>query len=216
VYTVVKPENSAELLHGVADYYGTKIRAHGATARGVDWNSKASQLIRFSQLAKIIKTSGRISINDLGCGYGAFFDYLTALAVQVRYRGVDISPDMVEAARLRHANQSRFDASIGDRCPGKADYTVASGIFNVRLAVDDETWLKHFHSSIDHMDAVSTRGFAFNCLTKYSDPELVRPDLFYADPCSVFDRCKRMYSRNVALLHDYGLFEFTILVRKDV
>jgi len=30
----------------------------------------------------------------------------------------------------------------------------------------------------------------------------------------LFDYCKRTYSRDVALLHDYGLYEFTILVRK--
>jgi hypothetical protein len=29
-----------------------------------------------------------------------------------------------------------------------------------------------------------------------------------------FDHCKRNFSRQVALLHDYGLWEFTILVRK--
>jgi hypothetical protein len=32
----------------------------------------------------------------------------------------------------------------------------------------------------------------------------------------VFDLCKRRHSRNVALLHDYGLYAFTVLVRKDV
>ena len=38
--------------------------------------------------------------------------------------------------------------------------------------------------------------------------------LYYADPGRLFDLCKRRYSRNIALLHDYGLYEFTILVRK--
>ena len=42
----------------------------------------------------------------------------------------------------------------------------------------------------------------------------MRPDLYYPDPGAVFDRCMRRYSRHVALLHDYGLYEFTILVRK--
>ncbi len=55
----------------------------------------------------------------------------------------------------------------------------------------------------------------FNCLTSYSDPEKKRDELYYADPCALFDMCKRRYSRQVALLHDYGLYEFTILVRSD-
>ena len=58
-------------------------------------------------------------------------------------------------------------------------------------------------------------GFAFNCLTSYSDAHKMRDYLYYADPCALFDLCKRRYSRYVALLHDYKLYEFTILVRKQ-
>ena len=54
----------------------------------------------------------------------------------------------------------------------------------------------------------------YNLLTKYSDKEFMQSYLYYADPCALFDLCKRRYSRHVALLHDYGLYEFTILVRK--
>ena len=35
-----------------------------------------------------------------------------------------------------------------------------------------------------------------------------------ADPLEAFDRCKRTYSRFVTLLHDYPLYEFTIIVRR--
>jgi hypothetical protein len=52
-------------------------------------------------------------------------------------------------------------------------------------------------------------------LTSYSDPGRMRPDLYYGDPREYFDLCKRKYSRHVALLHDYGLYEFTIIVRTN-
>ena len=64
------------------------------------------------------------------------------------------------------------------------------------------------------MNDVSLKGFAFNVLTLYSDVEKRRFDLHYADPLALFDHCKRYYSRFVTLLHDYPLYEFTILVRK--
>jgi hypothetical protein len=51
-------------------------------------------------------------------------------------------------------------------------------------------------------------------LTSYSDPDRMRSDLYYGDPCLFFDHCKRTYSKQVALLHDYGLYEFTVIVRK--
>ena len=42
----------------------------------------------------------------------------------------------------------------------------------------------------------------------------LRPDLYFADPLFYFDFCKRTFALDVALLHDYGLYDFTILVRK--
>jgi hypothetical protein len=64
------------------------------------------------------------------------------------------------------------------------------------------------------MNDLAIRGMAFNFLTKYSDAEFMRPDLYYADPCFFFDYCKKNFSKNVALLHDYKIYDFTILIRK--
>ena len=97
-----------------------------------------------------------------------------------------------------------------------ADYGIASGIFNVRLRRNDAEWRDYLEDTLDGLDLTSRRGFAFNCLTSYSDADKMRDYLYYADPCTLFDLCKRRYSRYVALLHDYGLYEFTILVRKHL
>jgi hypothetical protein len=50
-------------------------------------------------------------------------------------------------------------------------------------------------------------------LTIYSDQEKMRPDLYYGDPSWFFDHCKRRFSRNVALLHDYELYDWTMAVK---
>jgi hypothetical protein len=69
--------------------------------------------------------------------------------------------------------------------------------------------------SLKRFNDLSRKGFASNFLTKYSDADRMRPDLYYADPLYLFDYCKRNFSRNVALLHDYRIYDFTILNRKD-
>ena len=68
---------------------------------------------------------------------------------------------------------------------------------------------------LDEFNRLSRRGFSSNFLTKYSDADKMRPDLYYADPLFLFDYCKRNFSRNIALLHDYRLYDFTLLIRKD-
>lgn len=201
-------------LVGIDRYYGEKVLAHGATPQGVDWNSGQSQELRFDQLLKLCDPDAPFSINDIGCGYGRLYAYLKQAGADCDYLGVDISPAMIEAARAAHAAdpKARFVQGIAPR--RVADYSVASGIFNVRLQVPDGPWERWILEMLDILDESSSRGFAFNCLTKYSDPDRMRAELYYADPCRLFDHCKLNHSRNVALLHDYGLFEFTILVRK--
>lgn len=208
-------DSSNSLLDEVAAYYAEKLAEHGATPRGVDWNGEQSQIVRFAQLCKIINPeTPNFSLNDLGCGYGALLHYLRDNHANCTYLGVDVSQEMITVAEKRHAavDQARFITATE---PGvAADYGLASGIFNVRLGRSDAEWFDYLQATLDVLDRTSSLGFAFNCLTSYSDAEKKRDYLYYADPCQLFDLCKRRYSRQVTLLHDYGLYEFTILVKK--
>ena len=121
---------------------------------------------------------------------------------------------MIRSAELRYQGIPQALFVLSSQPDGAADYGVASGIFNVRLGRSDAEWRAYLEATLDNLDRTSRLGFSFNCLTSYSDAEKMRDYLYYADPCALFDLCKRRYSRNVALLHDYGLYEFTILVRK--
>ncbi|WP_454764696.1 class I SAM-dependent methyltransferase [Cupriavidus campinensis] len=203
------------LLNDVADYYATKLAEHGDTPHGVDWNGEEGQFLRFEQLTRIIAGDAlSFSIVDLGCGYGALIEYLRGKFSSFQFTGVDVAEDMVQAAQQRYGDDESTRFIVGSEPDGVVDYVVASGIFNVRMGRTDAEWLDHVKATLDVMDRTSRRGFAFNCLTAYSDAEKMRDTLYYADPCRLFDLCKRQFSRNVALLHDYGLYEFTILVRK--
>jgi len=207
--------DKSRLLADVARYYSDKLAVHGETPQGVDWNGEAGQVLRFEQLARVVSGTGGFSINDLGCGYGALLEYLVARFGQVEYTGCDISADMVESARRRYKDIPGARFVTAAEPPEVADYSVASGILNVRQCCAHDEWREYADSVVQVLDRSSRRGFAFNCLTSYSDEDRKRADLYYEDPCRMFDLCKRRYSRNVALLHDYGLYEFTVIVRKE-
>ncbi|MDR7152554.1 SAM-dependent methyltransferase [Hydrogenophaga palleronii] len=207
--------NKTKLLDEVAAYYTEKLAEHGETPRGVDWNGEESQTVRFEQLCKIIDINASgFSLNDLGCGYGALFKFLSHKYRQFSYLGVDVSEEMTHAAQVRHAASGNARFITGSEPDVVSDYGLASGIFNVRLERTDTEWYEYLKETLDQLDQSSRFGFSFNCLTSYSDEDKKRNYLYYADPCRLFDFCKRHYSKNVALLHDYGLYEFTILVRK--
>jgi hypothetical protein len=177
----------------------------------VDWNSPESQELRFEQLLRIVEHEpGRFSLNDFGCGYGALFGYVRAHGLDVDYRGFDLSEAMLGHARAEYPGAAFVGAA--DELE-RADYTVASGIFNVKLATPAEAWRRYVLDTLKTMAGLSGKGFAFNMLTSYSDADRMRDDLYYGDPRFFFDHCKREHARNVALLHDYGLYEFTMIVR---
>jgi SAM-dependent methyltransferase len=205
-----------DILAEVSKYYSAKLAEHGETPLGVDWNSEESQVLRFDQLVKVIQSPAGFSLNDLGCGYGSLLEYMNSRYRDFSYFGYDVSEDMVGAAQDRYAKSTNAHFAVTAEPPVAADYGIASGIFNVRLGRSDIEWRAYLEATLEVLNRTSRLGFSFNCLTSYSDAERMRDYLYYADPCAIFDLCKRRYSRHVALLHDYGLYEFTILVRKEL
>lgn len=196
-------------------YYAPALAKYGASPEGVNWNSAEAQENRFDQFVKLLPADAPFSLNDYGCGYGALADYLADAGRQVDYHGFDVSEPMIELARSSTKSPAaRFTTQLDDLRP--ADFTVANGVFTLQLDTPDDAWLDYVLGQIGVIANLSTQGFGFNLLTSYSDPDRRRPDLYYADPTFYFDYCKRTFSRNVALLHDYGEWEFTIWVRLDL
>lgn len=206
----------AAIHAAVVRYYDGRLREFGATPRGVDWNGSESQALRFRQLLQVLDADdrGAVSLTDYGCGYGALVDHLREHGPVGRYCGFDLSETMIEAARRRHADTAWASFTTDPAALPEADYTVASGIFNVRLDHPSETWTRYVLETLDVLHASCRRGFAFNVLSTVSDPDRRRPDLFYADPAELLTHCQQRYSRRVALLHDTPLYELTLIVRK--
>lgn len=201
----------AAILDRVSRYYGEKVREHGPTAAGADWKSAEQQALRFDQLLKVCDTEPPYSLNDYGCGYGALADHLVSRGLACDYRGFDICPEMIAEARRLHAGAPQCRFCDDEQLLSPADYTVASGIFNVKGDASHEQWTNYLHDTVSRIAARSRRGFAFNVLTKHVD--FRRDGLYYADPGALLDFCATRCSRRVTVLHDYGLFEFTLIVR---
>lgn len=206
----------SNIINDVSCYYSNKVEKHGPTPLGVDWNSKHGQDLRFEKLSIAIQKADYFTINDLGCGYGAYYKYLSMNYKNFSYYGYDISSSMIATARHQLSGQNDAEYIVASEPLMTADYSIASGIFNVRLDHDDMKWWLYIEKTLDSLNAKSIRAFSFNCLTHYSDRDKMKEYLFYADPCKIFDHCKKKYSNYVALFHDYELYEFTIVVRKTI
>jgi SAM-dependent methyltransferase len=204
-----------QALEGIRSLFDQAIKTHGATPRGSDWNSEETQFLRFAQLLKLHTDKTQpFSIIDYGCGYGALVKFLVQEGYDFTYTGYDMTPSALETA------QKTFDLpnctwTSDWTTVQPADYVVCSGIFNIKFKdTPAEEWYQYMLDTVQSMWAKSQKGLSFNALTSYSDAAYMREDLYYPDPLQVFDFCKRNLSKQVALLHDYGIYDFTILVRR--
>ena len=211
------------MISEVLDFYRGKFSQHGPTALGVGWPGEDRQGVMFDQILRICASprSGvrdtHFSLLDYGSGYGALLKHLLENSWNFdRYIGFDLLPEMVAAGKeLFRSYEAVAEFTQDSAALSPADYVVCTGMLNVKQDAAPADWQTFVLQALDRMWFLAKKGLAFNSLTSYSEPEKMRNDLFYADPCFLFDYCKRNFSRHVALLHDYGLWEFTILVRRE-
>lgn len=204
------------LVHAkIADYYTEKVKAFGCTPHGVDWTCQATQEMRFVQLLKVCDFSAPFSINDLGCGYGALAAFLHRRhgARAVDYLGIDLSGDMVRRARRRCRVPGAVRFVKGSAAPRTADYSVASGIFNVQLDTSDEDWDAFIRSTLRQLWTASRHGFAVNFVAAPMDGLAVTRGLYTTPPDRWADYCADHFGAHVQVIDGYGMREFSLLVR---
>lgn len=203
-------------LSQVEQLYSTNLKEKGVNSTAVGWNSCECQQLRFDKLASlVIEEECPFSVNDYGCGFGSLLLYLAERGHRISaYNGYDISSEMLDEACRQLAGQQGTHLNMinTNQVHTQADFGFVSGTFNVRFDASKETWQEFIETKLRELDANCTKGFSFNLLTSYVDWE--EPHLFYGDPCYWFDFCKRSFSRKVTLLHDYNLWEWTIVVDK--
>ncbi len=203
-------------LSGIAALYSDGLRTHGRSPKSLGWKDTAGQSLRFSKLRQVLlpqDAKAGIRVIDWGCGYGAMFGYLKRHGVRVlAYDGYDISRSMIDEAR-QTIDDPRATFIHSDRVKRAADYAFVSGTFNVRLRANRAVWTRHIERTLMALAAKCTKGLAFNLLTTHVDWKV--PHLYYGDPSYFFTFCKRHIARNIVLLHDYPLYEWTLLIRKD-
>ena len=133
----------------------------------------------------------------------------------IDYRGFDVSEAMIDAARTRHAGFVGAAFTTETRRTAARRFAVASGIFNVKLRHPVDEWRAYVLETLGRdRCAQHARICVQHAVHVFGSGTAAETICSTADPCEMFDLCKRRFATRVALLHDYPLFEFTVIVRK--
>ena len=206
---------SQRFLKNIEQYYSEKIERYGPVAQGVDWKDQDSHQLRHFQMARILPPSS-FEICDVGCGYGDFYTFLKNSYTDFTFTGVDLSREMIRHAQDKFKNDPvpQFNLVQNNLEIPQCQFLTANGLFNLKFEHNTTDWLTFVYQSMEDFFDKANETMAISFLSSYNDPEFRRDDLFYADPCLVYDFAMKNLSRSSAILSDYPLFEFVLVVKK--
>ena len=110
------------------------------------------------------------TVLEIGCGYGRFHDLYPEY--RGRYLGIDISPDLIEQARIRHPDQTFMVADMQTFDASKYDWVVAMGVRNmVRNFISEKAW----ENIEEKYRKVCTKGMLITSLPLVEPPFILSP-----------------------------------------
>lgn len=201
------PGFSRKDLTALEEYYRAQLEGHAALERRVGWNNAHSQQVRFEALASLGHLRNR-KILDVGCGLGAFWDYLRKKGIKTDYTGVDLFPNVIAEAK-RHFPEARFEARVLTAKPfppRSFDYSFLSGVFNVKVK---NNWL-YMGTLLGCVMKQTRKAVAFNVLN--AEAGLKEKDRFMVHSKDLVAFGKRLGASKIRLLDHYHPMDLTLFL----
>jgi len=192
------------------DKHRDSLNRHGYSPRSLFWESRAIQHARFKALVETGIRSGD-SVLDVGCGFGDLRSWLMGQEIEVDYTGLDLSPELIEKARMLHARARFVDGDIFDleSGPQAFDWVVLSGTLNWQL--DDGG--DYARRVLARMYELCRKGVAFNMLNAHYWKKRPLLGLVAFDPDEMLAYCRQI-APECSLRTDYLDNDFTIYMQR--
>ena len=147
------------------DFYVSAINMHGTTAKGLNWHSKRTQIIRFDVLLEMLPEDiSDFCIVDAGCGFADLYLHMQKKnKIPKEYIGIDTLDDMYEIASQRTGCEILTADICKDKLPS-AEYYVCSGALNILNKFETYQFIQNCYSTCG-------KGFIFNMLHGSKDSQ---------------------------------------------
>ncbi|QNL20593.1 class I SAM-dependent methyltransferase [Hyphobacterium sp. CCMP332] len=198
------------------EHYEKKLKEHGPTARGMDWPNPEDLDSRFKVLTSIIAEKN-VTLLDLGCGAGLLIDFMKRNQLDdITYFGSDISEKMISAAKEKYTDNEFEVRDILDQPyeQGQFDYVIMNGVLTEKREMSQAQMIDFAQNIIQSAFKSCRKGLAFNVMSTHVDWK--REDLFHWELDEVVSFLVAKCSRHIRILMDYGLYEYTVHIRKEL
>ncbi len=161
----------------IEDKYTKNILKFGFTPSGLFWNSEYNQIKRYQELMNFIPAQKEeISVMDIGCGYGAFYQYLLKmhLSRKIIYYGIDINKKLIDECK------KKFPNIFFDEKPLKGlivDYLLFSGTYNLAVISAINLWEKYILEDLFNYSKFCKKTILLNL--QFSDECKIVNNIYY-------------------------------------
>jgi SAM-dependent methyltransferase len=207
------------LYHHLVETVEKLYAEHGDTHRGMGFRREEGFEARYRVYLEVIPGAAapeECSLLDVGCGTARLLDLIKSLGRdEISYRGVDLSPKLLEAARKKHPEA---DFVLGDPFDLKEvwedrpDFVVFGGIFTSRLQMSVAEMTDYMLRMLRLAFTHCRRGVVFDVISAHVDWQ--REDLFHVSFDQMADLMQANLNRNYVFRADYGLYEYAVYVYK--
>jgi SAM-dependent methyltransferase len=193
---------------------------HGDTHCGLGYPKREGFDTRYRIYLDVIREAelgDKCSLLDIGCGTARLLDLIKSLGrKEIEYRGVDLSPKLIKAAREKHPEAAFVCGDpfeLEEIWTAQPDYVVFGGIFTCRLQMSVEEMTAYMIRLVGLAFAHCRRGVAFNVMSHHVDWQ--RDDLFHVPFDRMAEILQANFSRHYLFRADYGLYEYAVYLYRS-
>jgi len=202
----------SERFKEIQNMYGRSFREYGDSPSSL-LTPKGRGALRFRSILPFLG-AGETSVLDYGCGLGYLFDYLSNQNLAVRYTGLDMMPEFVEACQAKYGDRATFRRiEVESVLIEQHDIVFASGVFHIRSHDTREQAVKYTFERIETLFAAARQVLICDFQSPFVDYQQEDALHFNIDEIAGF--CGSRLTRRFVLRHDLLPYEFTLIAFKD-
>jgi len=201
---------SAVSLKHLVRLYEEAFREHGDSSAAVLW-PKGRQELRFRALTRHIESTGGFSVLDYGCGLAHLKPFLDHHYHDVTYTGADAVQSFVDACG-RKFPAPFFHAEAPNDVPGRFDYVVSSGVFNILYEPEEVAHRKRVFEMLEALFEKAGTFLAVDFMTDAVDYR--QAGAYHQNVEEVYRFACDHLSRRLMIDQSYLPYEYTLTVWK--
>ena len=204
-----KKFNTIPIHQAALERYSSRFKIYGENAKSLGWGSLSDQILRFSQVAKLLPNEIE-GVLDIGCGFADLLNYFLTKKINFKnYCGIDITEEFIKVAINNYSKKDNIEFYISDlenfnsiKSKNIFSTSIMLGLLNFNLGSYEKNmkYTKHMIEKAFSFtkDTLIVDFLSINTTETYPKETKV----FYHDPSTILNFALTLTPK-VKIIHDY-------------